>query len=109
MARDQIRTLNRRVASKDSRVDQRQALVDLLERSLRLGHRRLAIRRLFMMEICGYPVPQELLEACAPLQQKVKATEVNRIRRSVLEWHAMISRPLAPTVAANVRLETVWR
>jgi hypothetical protein len=109
MTRDQTRSLNRIVEARTVRVDQKQALIDLLERSLQFGHRRLAIRRYFMLQICGHEVPAELGAACEDIRGRVKAAEVSRIQRSVCEWHQMLRRPPVSEPESHARLETVWR
>ena len=90
VSRTGVRQLNRIVGDRRELFGQRQALIELLARSLKFGHRRLAIRRYLMLKICCHSVPFSLEDSCRVLLAAAKPLEINRIEASVNEWHLML-------------------
>lgn len=66
------------------------SLNDLLERSIRLGQRRVALQRLMMMEASGIEVSQVARDFCRPVQLALPLREIERMRQVAGDWAAMI-------------------
>lgn len=79
-------------AAQESQV-QREALLDLLERSLRRGHRRLALRHYMMLRVRGHAVPAALREAADGLAARCAPRERRAIAAAVHAWAAMLTAP----------------
>jgi len=91
MSRQQVRSLNRQLAASRPEDARREALLQLLERSIRLGHRRLAIRRILMLHACAIEVPKEWSGHCRELLLRAERAELSRIHQSVHEWAMMLA------------------
>lgn len=91
MPRSRIRELNRVVGRRESPLEeQRRALVVLLQRSLHLGHTRLALRRYFMLQACGHAIPSDLGEACRVLALRYPPKDLAKIRNPAAAWAIMV-------------------
>jgi hypothetical protein len=90
MARDAVKTLKQSLHAADDEVQAKRVALELLRHSLRLGHRRLSLKRLEAAVGYGAEVPAEDLQRCAEL-----ALRVNDVR--VHERVARLSRQLAET------------
>ncbi len=90
MTRDYVRKLNKRAVSRNSDIEREEALLALLERSIRLGHRRLTVRRILMLRACSIEVPQELAPHCLRLMTEIDRKELSQISQSVHEWILML-------------------
>lgn len=69
----------------------REALIALLEHSLRRGHFKLVVRRWLMLQACGYDVPEPLRAPCDSALQRCRPAELARIREAVDRWAAMLT------------------
>jgi len=83
--------------------DLHQALQLLLERSMRLGHRRLAIRRYLMMCSQGYSVPALEQSFCEDMMDECTQSDLNRIRSSVKSWADMLEMNKSRTLSCSMK------
>jgi hypothetical protein len=81
MKRDQIRKL-KRAAATDCNAEAMQAL---LQRSVRFGHKRLALLRCLQAERMGLAVLPETLRYCREVADRMPAEEVARIIRQAAQ------------------------
>jgi hypothetical protein len=86
MARQAIRSMKQSLhagmaecASEEQRLHAKQAALSLLERSVRMGHRRLAVIRLHASVLAGATVPDEHWRYCHNAAAACKDVEVNRL------------------------------
>lgn len=68
------------------------ALVALLERDLRQGHRQVAIRHFTMLQLLRADVPASLQLECQRLVRRCEPSVLARTVRRVDEWAAMLKR-----------------
>jgi hypothetical protein len=66
------------------------SLPELLDRSVRLGHRRVALQRMLMMEAVGLEVSEASRAFCQPARVKVPLREFDRMRHAAQAWAAML-------------------
>jgi hypothetical protein len=79
------------------------SLPELLERSVRLGHRRVALQRLLMMEAAGMEVSESARAFCQPARMTLPLRELDRMHQASQAWAAMLS-----SRGALDRFEDVW-
>jgi hypothetical protein len=107
MPRTRIRDLNRLLGRPGSPVEeQRNALIALLERSLHLGHSRLALRRYYMLRECSHRIPADLAEACRILTLRYPPADLEKIRNPAVAWATMIGR--MPALGDSPGPRTTW-
>jgi hypothetical protein len=100
MRRYDVRILNRRAAARDCEQERAAALLELLKRSIKLGHRRLAIRRILMLRACSIELPPELVPQCHRLMAEAGSKELSQIHQSVDKWVLML-RPQTTAVGSS--------
>jgi hypothetical protein len=65
-------------------------LLQLLQRDLRLGHHRVALRHFLMTQACGVHLPVSLRLECEKLLLACPVSQRTRIERDVDCWAGMI-------------------
>lgn len=94
--------------------EREEVLLQLLRHSIERGHRRLVMRRVLMLEVCGLRVPDALKPYCDRVFEQARAGEVVTIRRAVLDLAAMVNGAAPPsaawqrTGAPTAHLTLVW-
>ena len=66
------------------------SLPELLERSIRRGHKRVALQRLLMMEAAGLEASEESRAFCHPLRMTISRREFDRMNDAARDWVRMI-------------------
>jgi hypothetical protein len=66
------------------------SLPELLDRSVRLGHRRVALQRLLMMEAAGLEVSEASRAFCQPARMTVPLRELDRMQQAAQAWASML-------------------
>lgn len=77
MKRAEIRVLKREVASRSNAG----AILALLQRSVRFGHKRLALLRCVQAEQLGIPVAAETLLYCREVADRMPLADLEKIMR----------------------------
>ena len=68
------------------------SLSELLERSMRLGQRRVALQRMLMMEAAGLEVSEASRAFCQAARMRLPLRELDRMQRAAQDWACMLSR-----------------
>jgi hypothetical protein len=66
------------------------SLPQLLERSIRLGQRRVALQRMLMMEAAGIEVSEAWRAFCQPARNTVPLRELDRMYQAARAWAGMV-------------------
>jgi hypothetical protein len=66
------------------------SLPQLLERSIRLGQRRVALQRMLMMEAAGIEVSEAWRAFCQPARNTVPLRELDRMYQAAQAWAGMV-------------------
>ena len=91
MSRTLLREMNRLLVHSNPYLEQEAAIVALLERSIRFGHHKLALRRFFMLKSRDYAVPTAFSQYCENVIRQCSASDVSRIQSSAENWASMVS------------------
>jgi hypothetical protein len=75
MSRDDIRSLKRAVSKREDG----SAMLALLQRSIRFGHRRLALLRCLQAERMGLSVEAETLRYCQHVADSISSEELGKL------------------------------
>jgi hypothetical protein len=67
------------------------SLPELIDRSMRLGHRRVALQRVLMMEAAGLEVTEASRAFCQPARSTVPLRELDRMYEAAQAWARMVS------------------
>ena len=67
------------------------SLEALLERSMRLGQRRVALQRLLMLEARGLPVDEGARAFCHALRSSLPRREYDRMLAAARDWARLVS------------------
>lgn len=67
------------------------SLEALLQRSIRCGHRRVALQRLLMLEARGLPISEAARAFCEPVRLSVPMREYDRMLAAARTWSHMVS------------------
>jgi hypothetical protein len=68
------------------------SLPELVERSMRLGQRRVALQRMLMMEAAGLEVSDAIRAFCHPARMTVPLREFDRMHEAAQAWAGMLGR-----------------
>lgn len=106
MSRQQVRTLKRALrrgaddtASAPDQDAARASALALLERSLKMGHVRLALLRLRDAVACGAPVPPAQWQTCR--QIAMASADLRCLAIYAQAWRASLTRPARPSAACR--------
>lgn len=89
--RSQVRKRTRLFIERRQLIGTREVLIQLAEHSLKLGHKKVAVRRYLMLKTCDYHVPDQLAIRCNQLLKEISPRELWKIEAAVREWHQMLS------------------
>lgn len=73
------------------------SLPELLDRSMRLGQRRVALQRMLMMEAAGLEVSEAARAFCQPARMTVSLRELDRMHEAAQAWARMVGKRGAHT------------
>lgn len=66
------------------------SLPELLDRSMRLGQRRVALQRMLMMEAAGMEISEASRAFCHPARMSLPRRELDRMHQAAQAWARML-------------------